>query len=184
VCPLPRSRSLNCRINSNFDRHLKKGGHIVFPGLPIEINRQKRTGLVCQKWINTGNVTALEMIFDNLVGHRTECLIRTLTTLYPGFSQTPCTHSFPQAGTYPFVCFFWFRENLGNTSSRPRKRERNKAILSSLDLGDSTPSVKTSSDEPGTISDDNSFRSSANCDARTRLSASISARRASSALIF
>ena len=49
--------------------------------------------------------------------------------LIRGFSQTPRTHSLAQAGAYPDLPVFRFSNRRGYTSSRPRKSDRNKAIL-------------------------------------------------------
>lgn len=46
-------------------------------------------------------------------------------------SQMPRTHSFAQAGAYPDLPVLRLSNLRGYTSSRPRKRERNRAIFSS-----------------------------------------------------
>src|SRR5579864_7790182 len=48
-----------------------------------------------------------------------------------GFSQIPRTHSFAQAGAYPALPLFRLSKRRGYTSSRPRKRDRKSAILTS-----------------------------------------------------
>ena len=47
-----------------------------------------------------------------------------------GVSQTPRTHSFLQAGAYPFLPSFWLTRSVGKTSSRPRNSRRKSETFS------------------------------------------------------
>jgi hypothetical protein len=75
----------------------------------------------CKCFLTTSSVTGSNAWFRQSVH-----LIR-------GFSQIPRTHSLRHAGAYPVLPVFEFSHLRGKTSSRPRKSERNRVILSALD---------------------------------------------------
>src|SRR5437773_1214280 len=92
-----------------------------------------------------------------------------------GFSHTPCTHSFEQAGAYPFLPVLALDQSRGKTSSRPRKRLRKSdtfsAAVSSADVKSVAPAV-------------NAARSSgASRSAAIRCSSSLCSRRSSQSLL-
>jgi hypothetical protein len=86
-------------------------------------------------------IIAPQVAFDYVIVHGNEGLVRALAThLTCGFLQTPRTHSLAHAGAYPDRPVLRFSHRTGNTSKRPAKIRRNRAILSTTDEPLVTPS--------------------------------------------
>ena len=127
-------RDLSSAAETFISRHdSTKARASRFPRLLIEIDRQEAAGIVSEQGIDANSDFAREVLIYDLVSER-----QVVVWLCPAFfsaiaagSTAPSSRRSPPEHTPTFRPLFSHRT--ANTSSRPRNRERNKAIFSATE---------------------------------------------------
>jgi hypothetical protein len=76
---------------------LSKGGRVFFPRVLIEVRCEKQTGLVFEERVGPYNVSTLQVVDNDLVANRDECLIQAVTAFASSLQHTQSRFPFVRA---------------------------------------------------------------------------------------